>query len=162
MAIGHFVWTDLSTYDLQTAKADYKALFRWSFKGDAAYAYAHHNGEPVAGIFPMPPRLQQMDMPSFWMSYVHVPSVEEAVERARQHEGAIIELEPQAFTDDARIALIRDPSGAGFTVYEGPDITPKSGPPGTVVARYHHVPDIELVRGFYSDLFDWRFERADG
>ncbi|MEO0945498.1 MAG: VOC family protein [Pseudomonadota bacterium] len=160
MTIGHFVWTDLSTYDMQAARSDYAAFFGWAFQGDADYDFATQHGHEVAAVCPMPARLADMNMPSFWMSYVHVENVDETVERARTHQGAVIEVEPQPFDETARIALIRDPSGAGFTVYEGPDITPLSGGHGAVQQRYHHVDDAERVRDFYADLFGWSLDRA--
>jgi predicted enzyme related to lactoylglutathione lyase len=67
----------------------------------------------------------------------------------------IIEIEPMAFDAQARVALVRDPSGAGFTLYEGPDLTVSSG-----TRRYHHVPDVTLIEGFYRDLFGWTFEEV--
>ncbi|MEM6461228.1 MAG: VOC family protein [Pseudomonadota bacterium] len=160
MTYGHFVWADLSTYDMAAARADYAALFSWRFHGDGSYDFAVIDRKEVAAIFPMPPQLAEIDMPSFWMSYVHVEDIEETVAKARSHDGAIIEVEPQAFHANGRIALIRDPSGAGFTVYQGPDITPPMGGVGQVAGRYHHVPDITLIEGFYRDLFGWEFSKA--
>lgn len=158
MTIGHFVWTDLSTYDMTHARADYAALFGWSFSGDTSYDFALNGAQQVAAVFPMPAYLAKINMPSFWMSYVRVEDVEATVAKARAHEDVVIEVEPEAF-GDGKIALVRDPSGAGFTVYEGPDIT---APPAKnrVVGRYHHVPDIKLISEFYADLLGWRFERV--
>ncbi|PSL19126.1 VOC family protein [Shimia abyssi] len=160
MTLGHFLWGDLSTYDIAAARADYSALFGWSFDGDPSYDFAQLRRAQVAAVFPMPSRLAKMDMPSFWMSYVHVADVDQTVAQARAHEGVIIEVEPQAFDHSARIALIRDPSGAGFTVYEGPDITPKIAGQGVVGARFHHVPDLSLISDFYADLFGWTFAKV--
>lgn len=159
MTLNQFIWTDLSTYDMAAARLDYAQIFGWKFAGDDAYDFALKNEEPVAAIFPMPKRLAEMKMPSFWMSYVHVADVAAIVDKARQHTGAIIEVEPQPFSDTATIALIRDPSGAGFTAYQGADIRPKSTGPGIVRRRYHHVPSLSLIAAFYTDLFGWRFEK---
>ena len=156
MAHGHFAWTDLSTFDMKAARADYTALFGWAFHGDPTYDFATQNGTEVAAVFPMPPRLAAINMPSFWMSYVHVPDVSATLAKARTHDGVIIEVEPQSFGDNAQIALVRDPSGAGFTLYEGPDIRDV----GTVAHRYHHLPAVALIETFYADLFGWTFEPA--
>lgn len=160
MTQGHFLWTDLSTYDMRAAQADYAALFGWRFQNDATYDFATLSGKEVAAVFPMPDRLAKMEMPSFWMSYIHVPDLDAAVAQARTHEGVIIEVEPQAFSKDARVALVRDPSGAGFTLYEGPEIASPSGAPGQVTGRTHHLPDISLIEPFYRDLFGWRFQKT--
>lgn len=159
MTHGHFVWTDLSTYDMPTAQRDYADLFDWAFTGDASYDFALQGDAPVAAVFPMPERLAQMDMPSFWMSYVRVADLDRTVAKARTHEGVIVEVAPESFGDDARVSLVRDPSGAGFTLYEGADITPPAQT-GTATRRYHHLPDIGLISDFYRDLFGWTFRPA--
>lgn len=160
MSLNEFAWTDLSTFDLKRARSDYSELFDWRFAGNRSYDFALLGEMPVAAIFPMPKRLQKINMPSFWMSYVRVEDLNHKVEIARSHEGAIIEVEPERFSDTATVALVRDPSGAGFTLYEGPPIAPVHWQQshGMVVARYHHLPDIGLIATFYRDLFDWRFE----
>ena len=79
--------------------------------------------------------------------------------KAERHNGVIIEVRPEAFGEEARVALVRDPSGAGFTLYEGPEINPQITGLGTVQRRYHHLPDIDLIAPFYRDLFGWSFER---
>ena len=158
MAHGQFIWTDLSTFDMATARSNYSDLFGWKFAGDDAYDFAFLGDREVAAVFPMPPRLVEINMPSFWMSYVQVDELDEAVARAKSHDGVIVEVAPQAFGDDARISLVRDPSGAGFTLYEGPDIAQSQDLSGTVTARYHHVHDIAAIELFYHDLFGWEFD----
>lgn len=160
MAHGHFIWTDLSTYDAAVARSDYARLFDWRFQGDPAYDFATAHDAEVAAIFPMPTALAQINMPSFWMSYLHVHDLDAAVAKARRHSGVIVEVEPEPFGAQARISLVRDPSGAGFTMYEGPEIAAPPPKHGTVTDRYHHLPDINLIQDFYSDIFDWRFVKT--
>ncbi len=157
MSFGHFIWTDLSTYDLATARHDYKKLFGWGTLGDQTYDFAFLDGVEVAGLFTMPPKLAALNLPSFWMSYVRVPDVSAAVEKAARHDGVIIEVQPQPFGKEAHVALVRDPSGAGFTLYEGPELAVPTAGPGRVVGRYHHLADVAQIASFYGDLFGWRF-----
>ena len=155
-----FVWSDLSTFDMPSARADYAALFGWAFDGSEDYDFAMIGASQMAAVFPMPTRLADIGMPSFWMSYVMVADLDATVAKVRQHPGVVIEVEPEAFSSDARIALVRDPSGAGFTLYEGPEISPAASTgssEGAVLARFHHSPDIGLISAFYEDLFGWRF-----
>lgn len=162
MAIGNFVWTDLSTFDMGQARKTYAALFGWQFGGDSTYDFAHDGQAPTAAVFPMPAPLVKINMPSFWMSYVQVQDLEKMVAKARRHEGVIIEVEPEPFGESSRIALVRDPSGAGFTMVEGNEFTPLTGPvqPGHVIRRYHHLPEISLIQAFYEDLFGWTFHKT--
>ena len=126
MAKNKFVWTDLSTFDLSVARRDYERIFGWSFTGDDQYDFALDGQTPVAAIFPMPQKMVEINMPSFWMSYVGADDLEGKVKKAHSYKGVVIEVEPTHFDEHSRIALVRDPSGAGFTLYEGPDITPTS------------------------------------
>ena len=103
MTHGHFAWTDLSTYDLPTARSDYAELFSWQFTGDNAYDFAFLGEAEVAAIFEMPAKLVEINMPSFWMSYVQVDDLEDVVAKARTHDNVIVEVEPEGFGNDARI-----------------------------------------------------------
>ena len=152
-----FVWTDLSTFDLAMARADYAQLFSWAYQEDPSYSFAFLGEAEVAALFPMPQRLVDINMPSFWMSYIQVEQLEAVVQQAGTHAGVIVEVAPEEFGEDARIALVRDPSGAGFTLYEGPDLAPPSQQIGAVTARYHHVDDLGKIEPFYRDLFGWEF-----
>ena len=158
MTIRHFNWTDLSTYDTTTARDDYTTFFGWNYQNDGGYYFALSRGQEIAALFLMPDRLAKINMPSFWMSYIHVGNVDDAVRKAKHHDGVVVEVEPEAFGNEARIALVRDPSGAGFTLYEGPELTPEPQGFGCVECRFHHSSDINVVKDFYIDLFEWQFD----
>ena len=156
-----FIWSDLSTFNPPRARKDYAALFGWSFYGKRSYKFALVGDVPVAAIFSMPKQFVELGMPSFWMSYVKVDNLKASVEKARSHDGVVVEIEPRLFNDNASIALIRDPSGAGFTLYEGAEF-PRScvrQTAGELVTRYHHLPDISLIEPFYHDMFSWSFHK---
>ena len=161
MKQGHFIWTDLSTYNVSRAQEDYAKLFGWSFVGSKNYRFAMLRKSPVAAVFKMPKRLARMNMPSFWMSYIKVLDLDVSVAQARRVENTIIEMEPTPF-NEARIALVRDPSGAGFTLYEGPDIAPATNlnASGYPVERVLHVPNISKVEQFYNTVFGWTFHQS--
>lgn len=95
-------------------------------------------------------------MPSFWMSYVRVESLRHSVDLAVSL-GAKCEIEPTAFGAQSHFALIRDPFGAGFTLYEGEDLNgrDKQGRHGRMSWNELHVPSIDLVEPFYRGLFGW-------
>ena len=100
-------------------------------------------------------------MPHFWMSYFQVDDVSQTVAIAKQ-SGAIIEVKPTDFYD-GKIALIRDPQGAGFTVYDGENLNFAAGPKkGTVAYNELHVSNANNVLEFYEKIFNWQFEKANG
>ena len=151
---GTFLWCDLSTLHLKRACAFYADLFGWQVAHDD-YAIASNAAGPVAGLFPMPQRFRDIGMPSFWMSYIGVRDIGAAVATATT-SGGKVELGPEPFPDGGQIALIRDPLGAGFTVYQG------SSPAGVAVGvggRRGHalfVSDAHAVMPFYQALFGWQ------
>lgn len=158
----NFTWTDLSTFDVPKAKKFYADIFGWDFYDEDGYEIAHQENIPIAGIFKMPEYLEKINMPSFWMSYMRVQDVAQTVAKAKKHKNVIVEIEPTNFGDDAKIALIRDPLGAGFTVYEGKDLQGRfdSGH-GRPMWNTLHVDSVLAVKDFYEDLFDWNIKQAD-
>ena len=117
-SINSFIWTDLSTFNIDASKQFYKQCFSWNYKGvDEDYLTCNTGDLPSAGLFTMPEKFQSIGMPSFWMSYIHAEDLDSIV-IATEKYGAKIKVKPQAAPTDGRIALIRDPAGAGLTCYE--------------------------------------------
>lgn len=165
----NFIWCDLSTFDIKRAQRFYSELFGWSYVSmsdrsmKSEYLVAHQKENAVSALFVMPEYLQKINMPSFWMSYVQVENIENTVENAKKHDGVIIEIEPTQFDEKSKIALIRDPSGAGFTVYEGPDLDGRyENGHGRMVWNVHHVSDVGRIKKFYEDVFGWVIKKQRG
>ena len=167
MAAGDFVWCDLSALNPERAKDFYGRLFGWRVgeitqpDGTPYYIASVGPGE-CAGLFEMPAKFQALNLPSFWMSYIAVDDIARVVDRARQGGGKV-EVEPQSFSDDDAIALIRDPLGAGFTVYQGGALSPRmeSPPPGHMAWNALFVSDAQAVMPFYADIFGWQMSRGE-
>lgn len=155
-----FVWVDVSTFDVKEANRFYSAVFGWKYRDKDGYNYAHIGSKSVSGMFEMPEFLQKMNMPSFWMSYISVIDIKAVVARAKKIKGVIVEIEPFEFAG-GQAALIRDPSGAGFTVYEGPDITAKDsdGRHGMVVWNELIVDSADTVIPFYEKVFGFELKK---
>ncbi|MEM8878817.1 MAG: VOC family protein, partial [Pseudomonadota bacterium] len=127
MAHGDFVWCDLSTFDVAGTRDFYGRLFGWSYDripqpDGSPYDVASINDVPQAGVFEMPEKFQKIGLPSFWMSYIQVDDAAAIVDLARQLGGKV-EVGPIPYGEGALVALIRDPLGAGFTVYQGSDLS---------------------------------------
>lgn len=161
--INTFVWADLSALDPAAAREFYTGCFGWQYQElSDGYFSCSVAGHPTAGLFAMPEFFQNIGMPSFWMSYIHVDDLGKVVNDAEKL-GAKVEIKSQAAPGGGTIALIRDPSGAGFTCYEGSDPGGRtgSGAIGSQVWNELHVSTIDLVEPFYSELFGWRIEATD-
>ena len=153
MAHGEFIWADLSSYRPDVTRPFYSQIFEWSFDDYAALV----SKRPTSGLYQMPQKFIDMGMPSFWMSYIAVDDVSRTVEIAKEYGGKV-EVGPTEFEGGGEYALIRDPLGAGFTVYNG---TALDGAATGANARAGHalfVSDADAVKPFYSALFGWSFE----
>ena len=80
---GAISWSELTTSDVDAAKAFYGQLFDWSFEDapmeEMTYTMVKANGEEVAGIMTIPPEAGQM--PPAWGIYVTVDDVDAAAEK---------------------------------------------------------------------------------
>ncbi|MEM7535554.1 MAG: VOC family protein [Chloroflexota bacterium] len=161
-----FVWTDLSTFDLDAAKQFYTKVFGWIYEGyedEGGYEIGHIGVNPSVGIYAMPEKFQQMNLPSFWMSYISVRDIDTVVAQAKAH-GGIIEIGPTNFMGEDKIVLIRDPAGAGFTVWDGADLRGKDtkGTHGRMAWNELYVSDALQVIDFYQTILGWSFTLAAG
>ena len=88
---GTFCWVDLATTDQEAAKSFYGDLFGWSYEDvptdvGNTYSLATIETKQVAAIYPLPGE----GMPPHWVSYVSVPSADEAAKRAADLGGTLI------------------------------------------------------------------------
>ena len=156
---GDFTWIDLSTFDVEAAKTFYHKVFSWDTEDDpSGYTYCLLSGQTCAAIFEMPTFFQKIKMPSFWMTYVEVDDMETTINFARA-KGGKVEFEES--NPVGKVALIRDPLGAGFTCYEGMEKTVReySNTHGRWVWSELFISDLEKVKKFYQSLFNCEIKK---
>jgi len=117
---GCLTWNELQTRDPERAIAFYSALFGWEAQpiaedGTLAYVSLRHGGRPAGGMMPM--TAQHGDVPPAWLAYFTVPSCDEAAARLGNLGGAV--LAGPMNVGNGRIAVVRDPQGAAFALFEG-------------------------------------------
>ena len=117
---GTFCWVDLSTTDSEGAKTFYGGLFGWETvpiedDGKLVYTTVKNAGSQSGGFMPMAD--QHGDAPSFWLPYFTVSSRGGAMEEARSLGGAV--LAGPLDLPSGKIAVLGDPQGASFAVFEG-------------------------------------------
>ena len=118
---GCMAWNELQSRAPEKASSFYKDLFDWQLEPieqDGATVYLtirNSAGWMNGGIMPLSGR--QGDAPSFWLTYFTVPSCDRAVELAKESGGGLLAgpMEPGM----GRIAVLNDPQGAVFAVFEG-------------------------------------------
>lgn len=157
--MNNFVWADLSTYNPDSSKRFYEQVFGWSFHDAGGYFVAMQGASEVAGLFETPDFFKQIKMPHFWMSYIAVEDALATAELARDFAGAKVELTDEFY--GGKVALIRDPQGAGFTVYDGGRLAGRKLEPGHMIWNELHVSDASNVIPFYERLFGWTINKTD-
>jgi uncharacterized protein len=98
----------------------YGGLFGWETElieeeGRVVYTTIRNAGNQNGGFMPMSE--QHGDAPSFWLPYFTVYSRDAAIEKARGLGGTV--LAGTLDLPSGKIAVLGDPQGAAFAVFEG-------------------------------------------
>ncbi len=165
-APGTFSWTDLSTPDPAAAAAFYGALLGWEGEetpaGDAAtYWMMRLGGRDVAGMSAMREQQRAAGAPPAWLSYVTVEDAGATAGRVGELGGTVL-MPAFDVLDAGRMALLLDPQGAVFAVWE-PKAQIGAGlvnDPGAMVLNQLNTTDPEAAAEFYSGLFGWEIRVA--
>src|SRR5215204_4481037 len=117
--VGCMGWNELQTRDSQAAGDFYRALFGWETEpiqdnGTLAYTTIKNAGSQNGGFMPLSE--ERGNAPSFWLPYFTVTSCDEAVEKV-QGSGGTLFAGPMDLPA-GRVAVLGDPQGAVFAVFE--------------------------------------------
>jgi uncharacterized protein len=158
---GTFSWPELSTTDQKGGVAFYRALFGWDVNEQPigpteTYSMFQMRGKEVGAAYTMRPEERQHGAPPHWNSYVTVKNVDEAVKKA-EGLGAKVFAPPFDVMDVGRMAVLQDPTGAVFQVWEakkhiGAKILSE---PGALCWTELTTTDTKAAEKFYTELFGW-------
>jgi len=164
---GTFSWVDLGTTDPDAAKAFYSVLFGWEVEDmpvpdSPPYGICRLHGEQVAAIYGQPEPQRSAGVPPNWFSYVTVASADDAATAAKE-AGGLVHAEPFDVMDSGRMAVIADPAGAMFGIWEprgsiGATIVNE---PGCFTWNELATDDMAKAGAFYEQLFGWTTEPMD-
>lgn len=159
---GAFCWVELGTTDQNAAKSFYSSLFGWAADDhpmgpNAVYTVFQLQGRDAGAAYTLRPDERAHNVPPHWMLYIAVENADAAANRAAQL-GAQVLAPAFDVMDLGRMAVIQDPTGAIFSVWQakkqaGTEIT---GVPGTLCWCDLNTRDQAHARKFYSDLFGWK------
>jgi uncharacterized protein len=113
-------WVDTSQPDPEAAASFYAGLFGWEFEermadgSDEPYRVGQLRGRDVAGVGPQP---EGMPPEPAWTMYVSVASADESAAKVKEAGGAVL-AEPFDVGSAGRMAVLADPEGAAFCVWE--------------------------------------------
>jgi predicted enzyme related to lactoylglutathione lyase len=161
---GTFCWVELGTSDAAAAKKFYAELFGWSFNDqpvgpDLVYTLLQLEEKDVAALYQLNKELTEQRVPPHWLSYVSVSSADETAGKTGGLGGKVLK-EPFDVFDLGRMAVLQDPTGATFAVWQ-----PRTHPgallvnqPGTLCWNELITADVAAAGKFYTALFGWTAE----
>lgn len=155
-------WVDTLQPDPQAAMRFYSALMGWEFTGPGtmpagggAYFVACVNGHHVAGVGDLPAGAP--GAPCVWNTHVRVARADAAAAAGRNAGGTVL-VEPCDAPPAGRFAVLADPRGAVFTVWEawereGAQLinTPRCWAMSSLATD-----DPATAGAFYRDVFGWQ------
>jgi predicted enzyme related to lactoylglutathione lyase len=114
---GTFTWSELTTSDLAKSKQFYTDVFGWGWGGSPEYAEAQVSGRSIGGALPRRPELPA-EVPDNWLVYFGSAAVDADVKKATGL-GATVVHDPTDIPDMGRFAVLADPGGAVFALFQG-------------------------------------------
>ena len=156
-------WTELGTSDLDAAKRFYTNIFGWRPETDprqeaGGYTIAHLGEAPVAALTP----LYEESQPLAWNVSFWVPDADAAVAAVRAAGGTVL-LEPMDVFDLGRFAVVTDPGGAAFQLWQARSF-PGAGlfnAPGSLGWVELMTRDPVAVTAFYRTVFGWTVHASE-
>jgi len=165
---GNFCWIELGTIDAKAAKAFYGGLFGWTFQDDPTgpdsfYTTTKLGGKEVGGLYEYDAAQKKRGVPPHWLTYVAVASADDAAAKAKEL-GATVTMAPFDVMDLGRMALLQDPQGAAFAIWQakkhfGSRIKNETGTYGWNELA---TTDDAAARDFYTKLFGWSAKLESG
>jgi len=165
-APGSFCWMELATTDQAAAKKFYTSLFGWSVEDhpigpEEKYSMFRLKGRDAAAGYTMRKEQRAQGMPPNWMLYIATGNADATAIKAAQEGGSV--LQPAIDVMDAgRMAVLRDPVGAVFSVWQA------NRNQGIGIANEDssfcwadlNTPDQGRAAKFYSSVFGWKLEKG--
>lgn len=159
-------WVDTSQPDPEAAVGFYDGLFGWEFEdamppgSEGKYFIARLRGGDVAAVGSIPEAAPPMAM---WNTYIWVESADETASKVRDAGGSTV-MEPFDVMDAGRMAVLTDPEGAAFCVWQakehkGARIVNEHG---SVVFNNLNTRDADGAKSFYGSVFGWTTLAFDG
>lgn len=152
-------WADTNQPDPEAAAEFYRGLFGWQTEdvmppeSDGPYLVGRLAGGDVAAIAGIPEGGQPR---AAWNTYIWVESADQTAKQASEAGGSVV-MEPFDVADQGRMAVLADPEGATFMVWEARAHRGSAvvNEPGSVNFNDLHTRSPETAKAFYGEVFGW-------
>jgi len=160
---GHFCWYELNSSDVANSASFYGGVFGWEAKEitkkPMPYTQFFSKGQMIAGMIETK---YTGGCDPFWIPYVHSKKLEASIKTIEKNGGKV-HKEPTDLGHIGRFAVISDPEGAGFALWEmaGKATPTKEGDksvkkPETPFCWHElHTADQEDALKFYLPSLSW-------
>lgn len=152
---GQFVWHELKTPDANAAHSFYAKAIGWKsqpWEEDSSYVMFAGARGPVgataAAVDGAPPH---------WLPYIGTADIEKTVQQVQDQGGSVVK-DIDTLSSGSRYAVLKDPEGATFGVYESAEDYGTITPPKHGEHSWHELMagDYQAAFDFYSSLFGWQ------
>lgn len=158
---GTFCWAELSTTDAESAKKFYTQLFGWTYvdspiNENTVYTMFQWQGKNLCALYQMDEQKQSQGIPPHWLSYVSVEEADSIAGKVKSLGGRLL-TEPFDVFDIGRMAVIQDPQGAVFAIWQPKKVigAQLTGEPPASCWNELATTDTESAAQFYTVLFGW-------
>ena len=154
-------WVDTLQADPDAARRFYGELFGWEFEGPGPmpgdggrYFVARLRGRDVAGVASQP--AERAPAAAVWNTHIHVASLEDSAKQVSAAGGGVV-VDPLDVPPAGRFAVVADPEGATFTLWEPGDRAGAElvNEPGAWSMSLLNARDPEGAKRFYGAVFGW-------
>jgi len=148
-------WVDLASADPAAASAFYRDLLGWDVRegpaGSGGYRLAFVRGQVVAGI--------RGSGGATWTVHLASDDMRRTLQAVLAGGGRVL-TSPTALLGEAVTAVVEDPSGAAFGVWQGLDLIGARlvNEPGAFCWDELMTSDYEAARGFYAEVFGFEYD----
>jgi predicted enzyme related to lactoylglutathione lyase len=115
---GTLCWADLNTASPEQAAKFYSGLFGWKLEkaehDSSGYLHIKNGEQFIGGV---PPAQHRSPGPPHWLPYIQVSKCDDTAAAAKTM-GAKFFLEPMTMEGVGRMAVIADPQGAVFAIFQ--------------------------------------------
>ena len=169
---GQACWVELASHDAVAGKQFYAELFGWKSQDmpipDGIYTMfglATDSGEgqdDIGAAYQMPTQMAEQGVPTSWLVYFAVDSVDETVKSVESGGGSLT-MGPCDVGTAGKMALFTDTEGAKFAVWQAGDHvgSRRQGEHGTLCWVELASRDPESAKAFYPNVLQWQSQRGD-
>ncbi|BAJ00173.1 VOC family protein [Shewanella violacea] len=172
---GQPCWVELASHDALAGKQFYADLFDWEIQDmpipGGIYTMfgltpdqdaASEGGDVIGAAYQMPKEMTERGVPTTWLVYFAVDSVDETVEKVKA-EGGSLSMGPCDIGTAGRMAMFIDPEGARFAVWQAGDHigARRQGEHGTLCWVELASRDPESAKTFYPKVLQWTSQAGD-